>query len=180
MNKNLNYIDTTKYWLSKTRPRINRIIIDKKYIDDFKIIHPIKNKEIACIATRNSEEYQIAIIFKKIFGGIIHMPPRIIDISNTGISTPTPDYIWNNEKWDLKTPTKKGNFNTSIERFFKKVKKAKKQANKYIINFKYFKERDDEEIIALASNILESPHRDFIKALILIDNDRVIKIYERK
>ena len=120
LKKEKAYKDVTKEWLAKPKSNKKIILFDKEFIDDFGIKHPIKNKEKSHYAQMDSEEYRIALLLMNIFGGEIHMVPRITDISNTGLSTPTPDYIWNGDKWDLKTPGIDGKFENTFERFVKK------------------------------------------------------------
>lgn len=181
-NNDYKYIDVTKEWLRNARPNSHEITIDNIFIDDFGIKHPIPNQEKANIPNKFSEEYRIANIIKRKLGGNIHLQPRIETAKGYKgiVSVPTPDYKWNGIKWDLKTPTTKGKFDTSIERFFKKVKKVKKQSRKYIINFKHYSQYSDKDIIDLAQRTLNNPHRNFIENLILIKDDEIIKIYVRK
>lgn len=127
-----NYEDVTKEWLNNINLK-HRVLIDKRYFDDDGVRHPIKEKEKAHITDKNSVEYKRSLWLAKTFGGVIHNVPRITDISNTGISTPTPDYIWNNEKWDLKIPVPMDRKANVFESFAKK-RRAKLQANNYIVD----------------------------------------------
>lgn len=179
MNKEKKYIDVTKEWLTRERPKINRIIIDNKFLDDSRTSPPIRGKEMACTIQKDSEEYRLAIILRNKFGGIIHMPLRIIDISNTSISTPTPDYIWNGEKWDLKTPSINGKFENTLERFIKK-KNAKLQAQNFIIDYSAFTDKKDYEIEKVVLDTLENPQRRWVKNIMIIEGYRLIKIYTKK
>ena len=154
---NFDYKDVTDEWLKRDKTINNDIIIDDYYIDNSNVKHPIKELETAQKAKKYVDEYDIALFLSNKFGGDIHLVPRITDISNTGIGTSTPDYIWNGEKWDLKTPTSFGKINNSIERFVKN-KKSKKQAENFIINFKKMN-ITNKTIIELLKITLKNPYR---------------------
>ena len=132
MNRKSEYTDVTKEWLNNVNLK-HRVLIDRKYIDDNGVKHPMKGKEKAHVTDKNSIEYKRSIWVAKTFGGVIHNVPRITDITNTGISTHTPDYIWNNEKWELKIPVPINKKNNIFESFAKK-RRVKLQANNFIVD----------------------------------------------
>lgn len=173
------YKDVTKEWLKNATPNSHEIIIDKKYVDDNGIKHPMKEKEKAHLVSEESQEYKKSIWLKETLGGEIHNVPRITDITNTGIKTSTPDYLWNGEKWDLKTPGTKGNFENTLERFVKK-KSAKLQAENFIIDYVNFPNKTDNEILDVINRTLNNPHRNWIKKILVIKDDKIIRIYSRK
>ncbi len=177
-----NYKDVTKEWLNKATPNSHKIVIDNYYIDEDGISHPIKNKEKLCAPQKNSDEYKVAVIIENILGGKINLKPRIETAKGYKgiISVPTPDYIWNNEKWDLKTPTTNGKFSNTVERFFKKSKKVKKQAHKFIIDYKYFPHKTNSQIIKIVKKTLNNPYRQFIDAIIILRGQNIIKIFVKK
>lgn len=177
-NKDDPYQDVTKEWLAKATPNSHEVIIDKHFIDDNGIKHPIKSKEVAHITAKDSDEYKRSIWIKQTFGGEIHNVPRISDITNTGIKTSTPDFRWNNDKWELKTPGITGKFENTLERFLKK-KGAKLQAKKIIIDYKNFPNHTDDEILKVIEKTLKQPHRDWLEDLIIVREDKLIKIYSK-
>ena len=172
------YCDVTKKWL-RDASKNHKVIINKHFIDDKGIRHPINNLEKASIPSKDSNEYLVALTLAKKFGGVIRLQPRIETAKGYSgkVSVPTPDYIWKNEKWDLKTPTDKGKFKNIVERFFKNPKKVKRQANRFIIDFKNMHHITNRKIVNIAKKTLASPHRDFIKCLILIRNGKIIKVF---
>ena len=174
---NDNYLDVTNQWLENAKPNSHEIIIDDYFIDDFGIKHPIKCREKVHISSKNSDEYKMALIIEKTLGGEIHMVPRITDISNSHLGVKTPDYIWNNEKWDLKTPGLNGKFINTFERFLKK-QNVPIQAKRFIINYIYFKDRSNSEIINVVNKTLNN--RNWVVSVIVIKEDEIIKIFERK
>ncbi len=171
-----NYIDMTEEWLKNAKPNSHELLFDDYFIDDDGVKHPIKGKEVVHYIPRVGKEYERAVWIKSVFGGDVHLVPRITDISNTGISTSTPDFRWNGKKWDLKTPGINGKFSNAIERFVKKSN-TKKQAKCLIIDFVNFPDKLDYEIKALASKVLNNKCRNWIEALMLVRKNKVIGIY---
>lgn len=174
-NKSL-YIDVTKELLDKATPNSHDILIDKEFIDDKNVRHPIKDIEKVHPASKNSDEYMIASILKETLGGEIHMVPRITNMANSHLGVKTPDYIWNNEKWDLKTPRNVGHFKNTIERFLKK-KNARIQAEKYIINYINFDNITNQQIINVVHRTLKN--RNWVKCIIIIRNRKIFRIYSK-
>lgn len=170
--------DVTQEWIENATPNSHEVIFDDCFIDDDGIIHPIIGKEQLHPIPECSDEVEIANFIEKKFGGEIHLVPRISDISNTGIRTKTPDYIWKGSKWDLKTPGINGKFENTFERFIKK-KDAKMQAKKFIINYKNFPTKTDEEIINVVLNTLKQPSRKWVETVIIIRDEKIIKIFSK-
>lgn len=173
------YSDVTKEWLNNSTPNKGNIIIDNYFISDDGIRHPIKNQEKVAIVYKNSSEYKMAEILKILFGGNIHLIPRIEQEKGYKgvVKVPTPDFRWNGKKWDLKTPSSNGNFNNTIERFLKK-KNAKKQAKRFIINYINFPYKNDEEILKIVEKTLYN--RNWVEELIILRGEKIIKIYSKK
>ena len=180
MRSKAKYKDVTKKWLDNfDEPNNQEVKINNFFIDDNGIKHPIKGKEKAHITLKESIEYKKSLWIVKTLGGLIYNVPRITDTTNTGIKTPTPDYIWNNFKWDLKIPGTKGIFENTFERFVKK-KEAKLQSKKIIIDYINFPDKTDAEIIKVIKKTLKNPYRNWIEDLIIIKDDRIIKIYSKE
>lgn len=173
------YYDATKQWIERATPNSHELKFVDYFIDDAGVRHPMIGKEVVQPIPRNGKEIDRANWLKKVFGGEIHLVPRITDISNEKISTHTPDFRWRGKKWDLKTPTTRGEFKSSIERFVKK-KEAKLQAKKFIIDFADYKKVSNEEIVKLAEITLKNPYRTWIEDLILVRGEEIIKIYSKK
>ena len=176
---NDNYLDVTDQWLENAKPNSHEIIIDDYFIDDFGIKHPIKGREKVHISSINSDEYKMALIIKKTLGGEIHMVPTITDISNSHFGVKTPDYIWNNEKWDLKTPQYKDNYENIMNDIFKKPY-LKLQSTKFIVDLINFPVISDNEIMSICKRMFNNKYRKWIKALIIVKNKKIYKIFIKK
>ena len=177
-NKSL-YIDVTNEWLAEATPNSYDILIDKEFIDDKNVRHPIKGIEKVHPASKNSDEYMIATILKETLGGEIHMVPRITNMANSHLGVKTPDYIWNNEKWDLKTPIFKNNYNNLMNDLFKK-KYLKLQSEKFIIDLVNYSNISEEEISHISIRMFRNKYRHWIKGLIIIKNSKINKVFIKK
>ena len=177
-NKENSYKDVTQDFLAKATPNDGNITIDNYFMDDEGIKHPIKDQEKISIVSEYSDEYKMAEILKEVFGGDIHLIPRIeTEKGYHGIvKVSTPDFRWNGKKWDLKTPGLDGKFENTLERFLKK-KDAKKQAKKFIIDYKNFSEKSNEEILKIVEKTINN--RNWIEDIIVMRKNEIIKIYSK-
>ena len=93
--KTNNYIDVTKEWISNANPNSHEIKeLDYWIINNKKI--KVDGKNI--LLDYSKSELECAKWLKTTFGGKIFMCPRV----NIPEGIRTPDFIWNNEYWDLK------------------------------------------------------------------------------
>ncbi len=106
----------------KVIKRVNGVNFVDAFIDDYGVYHPIKGEEKIKVPSENSEEFKMAVWIKENFGGRIDMVPTIETLKGAKkvSKTQTPDYIWNNEKWDLKGID--GNSKNTIGHIFSKYK----------------------------------------------------------
>lgn len=106
----------------------------------------------------------------QIFGDIVNIIPRI----NYPKSIKTPDYIINGKRYDLKTLTK-NNKNT----IYNVIHKQKMQASNFIIDISKngMTQTDAEEQIG---KIYNSGHTKWVKQIILIKDNKLLKMYQRK
>lgn len=151
---------------------IKGVILDSYFIDDNGKWHPIKGKEKIAKIPEEGEEFEMAIWIKENLGGDIHIVPRIeTEKGNKDyVTVKTPDYIWNNEKWDLKTPRIGGK--TIIYRYVKKPGQ-KIQATNLIINVSHLEEKN-KYIINLLKYQLKKPHNKWIQKVLIIRNEKII------
>ena len=98
------------------------------------------------------------------------MIPRVNKPDNIS----TPDYIWNEENWDLKSIT--GSGKRVIE---DSVKKKKKQSNNFIFDLTESKIANDD-LLRQAKKIYSSKSTEFVDKIIIKKDDSVICIYKRK
>ena len=119
-----NYKDVTKEWLKRATPNSHKIII-RDYIIVDKIKYKINSKNKNVIHDYTNNELKIAKWLKNTFGGKIYLNPRV----NFPQKISTSDYIFKNKRYDLKTI-----YGSGSRTIKKSVKKAKMQANNFIID----------------------------------------------
>ena len=170
----LKFIDVTMKWLDSARPNYYEIEIENKYIDDNGIKHPLKGKENIHFPSANSDEIKVANWLNDTFGGKIKLIPSFTAINNYRNGVSSPDFIWNDEKWDLKTPI--GNGPNTLN---KMIEKKEKQAHNFI--FDISKTRMTKELaIRQIKQIFYSNYRSWVDTVILIDDNVLICILKRK
>lgn len=163
--KNDYYIDVTDKWLKYAKPNSHKVK-ELNYFLYKGIRYYVDGKNV--VLDYSKGELEIAEWLENTFGGEIFMLPRI----NIPKGIKTADYLWNGEYWDLKTPSIKGNVNTSLERFIKR-KNVKEQSLNFIINYKDFS-------LFIVLKTLNQPSRRWLNKIIIIYNNEVLKIFVRK
>ena len=160
---NKNFIDVTDIWLNKSKSF--HMVKDAKYYENNGNKYYVDNKNIVLDYSRHEKE--VAELLTKTFGGTIYMIPRI----NYPKGIKTPDYIWNNERWDLKTIH--GNSKNSL---YDSIKNSKEQSNNFIIDItKSMLSLTDATRIVNNKNIMRT--RKWMRYIIIIKHNN-IKIYK--
>ncbi len=118
----------------------------------------------------NEKEREVAELLGKTYGGNVELVPVVLNPQ--GIKTP--DYIINGEKFDLKEifGNGKNTFDTAIS-------KKKKQSNNFIFDISQTK-MNEEKAIKQIEKIYTSNNRMWIDTIILIKDNKILKIYKRK
>ena len=122
------------------------------------------------ILNPTEREKEVAEILGKVYGGQVNMIPRVNEPSNIK----TPDYIINNERFDLKEITGSGKY--VIEG---NIRKKKNQANNFIIDITNTK-MDIKEIERQIASIYISKRYLWVDKIFIVKEDSIIKIYKRK
>ena len=148
----------------------NTKIKEQLYFDYKKIRYFVDNKNV--VLDYSKKELEIAKLLQNTFGGEIFMLPRI----NIPKGIKTADYLWNNEYWDLKVLKEAVSQNRAIDNV---IKNAKEQANNFILDITNT-EIKRELILKQIDNLYLSQERKWINKIILIDQNKIIKIYSRK
>lgn len=145
-----------------------KVIEQEYFIDEKGQKYNVDGKHV--IIEPTIREKEVANLMGQIFGGKVNIIPRI----NFPKNIKTPDYIINKEKYDLKTLTE-NNKNT----IYNAIHKQKKQANNFIIDITINKmsQTDAEKQI---ESIYNSRHTEWVKKIMLIKEDKLLKVYKRK
>lgn len=167
MESNGGYRDVTKEWLNNAKPNSHRVFKRKYYLHDG-IKYKIDGKKV--VLDYSAEEKIMAEWLVKIFGGVIYLIPRI----NEPLGIQTADYYFKKEYWDLKSIS--GNSSSTIDRA---INGKKRQSKNFIIDISK-SEMTINEADNYINKLYQSKYRFWVKKIILVKNNRLIKIYERK
>ncbi len=163
--KEVQYIDITEQYTTKKEYQINK---QRYFISDEGIRYNVDGKHV--ILEPSDKEIEVANLMGQIFGNKVNIIPRI----NYPKNIKTPDYIINEEKYDLKTLTE-NNKNT----IYNTIHKQKMQANNFIIDISKNK-MSQIEAEKQIEGIYNSRHTKWVKQIILIKNNELLKLYQRK
>lgn len=160
----MQYKDITDEYKEKKQYKISE---QNYFIDNNGVRHDVDGKNVKIKATK--KERKVAETIGEIYGGEVKIIPVVLNPK--GIKTP--DYIINNEKFDLKEPT--GGADTTI---YDLLKHKNKQANNFIIDI-HRSQLKQEDSIKQVERLFYSKHRKWIKTIILMDNNEIFKILKR-
>lgn len=161
----MQYLDITDKYIDKKNYQIKK---QKYFITDDGTKYIVDGKHI--ILEPSEREEVVANLIGQIFGGEVNIIPRIS--YPQGIKTP--DYIINKEKYDLKTLTE-NNKNT----IYNALHKQKLQANNFIIDIS-INGMTQTEAEKQINSIYNSRHTEWVQKIILIKDDKILKICQRK
>lgn len=161
------YTDITKNVVNKEKQKYE-VIEQQIYIDEDDTKYKIDGKNVKIKASE--KERAVANLMGENLGGKVELVPVVLNPK--GIKTP--DYIINGEKFDLKEIF--GNGKNTLDTA---ISKKKKQSNNFIFDITNT-EMSKEEAIKQIQRIYESNNRIWVNKLILIKDNKVLKIYKRK
>ena len=152
------YTDITKNVVNKEKQKYE-VIEQQIYINEDDTKYKIDGKNVKIKASE--KERAVANLMGESLGGKVELVPVVLNPK--GIKTP--DYIINGEKFDLKEIFGNG--------------KKKKQSDNFIFDITNT-EMSTEEAIKQIQRIYESNNRLWVNKLILIKDNKILKIYKRK
>ncbi len=166
--KEKNYEDITDLY-SKNLKLAKGKVYDAKYYEHHGKKYYVDGKKVVLDYT--PKEKEVGIFLAQLLGKDIYMLPKVNEPENIQTS----DYMVKdtNEKWDLKEI--KGNGKNNIDN---KLKNYKGQSNNFIIVNNNL--RIPSFYIKQILNLFENPKRKWIKQIILIDRNKLIKAFKRK
>lgn len=164
--RKLNYIDITCKILNDKKQEY-KIIKQQYFIADDGKKYEVDNKHV--IFAPSNREVEVSKILGEIYGGNIKIIPRV----NEPEGIKTPDYIIKDEKFDLKEIKGAGK-NT----LYDAIGKKKRQATNFVFDITKTK-IDEKEAIRQIINIYYSKHTKWVNRLILIEKDKVLRVYQR-
>ncbi len=166
--KERNYEDITNIYEKNLKLNKGKVY-DAKYYEHHGKKYYVDGKKVVLDYT--PKEKEVGIFLARLLKKDIYMLPKV----NYPKNIQTSDYMVKdtNEKWDLKEI--KGSGNRNID---SKIKSSQNQAYNYIISTKIHINK--EKLIQQLIKIFNDPNRKWVKQIILIDRDKIIKAYKRK
>lgn len=162
------YIDATGKWQETAEPN-SHVVEDLQEYTANGVTYKVDGHNV--VLDYSSHEKEIAELLEKEFGGAIYMVPRVN--SPQGISTP--DYLFRGVGYDLKTLGESAGANT----LFNRVKKAKWQAQNFIIDVTNTK-LDEDTILAQVKKVFHREDTKWIDEILIVQNRLRIQVFKRK
>lgn len=166
-SKDAKYTDIT-YKVLKKEKQDYRLIEQQNFIDEKGVKYSVDGKNVKIKA--NEKERTVANLMGKIYGGQVELVPVVLNPK--GIKTP--DYIINGERFDLKEIF--GNGKNTLDTA---ISKKKNQSNNFIFDITHT-QMEEIEAIKQIQKIYKSNNRNWVEKLVLIKDNKVLKIYKRK
>lgn len=165
--KSVLYFDITKNWMETKTPNSHAVRDLHEFIADG-VKYTVDGKYV--LLDYSKKEKEIAELLERELGGEIFMVPRVLNPQ--GVSTP--DYIFRGERFDLKELS-----GESKNVVYNAIAKKERQANNFILDFSKSPLRV-EDIYDQIDKIYWSKHTGFVDKLIVVRNNKLIKIFSKK
>ncbi len=164
--RELNYADITEEWTGEKGKegsvawRQEYTVGGETYKVDGKhvMLHPKK------------EEVEVAAVLSRKYGKKVELVPQVL--FPQGVKTP--DYLIDEARFDLKSPTGRGK-----NVIYGLVAKKHKQADNFVINISKCPLSIEEAELQI-ENLYASPRLGFLGKVVLIKDGEVLKVYDRK
>lgn len=160
----MQYIDITNQYNHKKK---YQVIKQKYFIDDNGNKYNVDGKYV--VLKPIQKEIEVAKLLGKCIGGKVNIIPKI----NQPFGIKTPDYIINDEKFDLKEIIGGGKYTIQGN-----LKCKEKQSNNFVIDISNAK-FDIKEAKRQIENIYNSKHYLWLNKIVLIKNNCILKVYKR-
>lgn len=166
-DKDAKYTDIT-YKTFKNGKQEYELVEQQYFMDESGNKYNIDGKNVKIKA--NEKERTVANLMGETYGGEVKLVPVVLNPK--GIKTP--DYMINGEKFDLKEIF--GNGKNTLDTA---ISKKKEQSKNFIFDISNTEMQTIEAINQIQS-IYKSKNRAWVEQIILIKDNKVLKIYKRK
>lgn len=119
----------------------------------------------------SAHEKEIAELLERKLGGELYMVPKV----NAPQGVRTPDYLFRGIRYDLKTLTSKATGDT----IFQRVKKAKGQAGRIIVDVTQAEKLSDAGISGQIEKIFRHRETGFVEEIMIVRDGKIQKILRR-
>lgn len=161
----MKYKDITSEFRKKKEYNVKK---QKYFVGDDGVEYRVDGRQIILKTTQS--ELEVAKLLGKTFGGQVCLIPVVLNPK--GIQTP--DYMIDNEKFDLKKVF--GNGKNTLDTA---ISKNKKQSNNFIFDITETA-MSEEQVFKQIERIYSSKNRTWVNMIILVKNNQVLKILKRK
>lgn len=162
-----NFVNVTDKWLESATPNSHEVL-DVEYFEVDNTKYKVDGKNV--VLDYSDKEKEVANWLETTLGGKLYMCPRI----NVPDGISTPDYLFRNERYDLKEI--RGSSSRVIDNA---IKGKQNQATNFILDITE-SELSELELIKQAENIYNSKGRIWVERIIMKKNDKLVVIIERK
>lgn len=162
--------DVTEEWIKNATPRSHEIQDVHSFQQDG-VVYTVGADGKDVKLEVGPKERKAAEVLRNVLGGSIQMMPKVQG-KYTGIQTP--DLLFRGDRWDVKTP-EKANKNV----IFNAIHKKRMQADNFIIDISV-NGMSEQEAIRQIEEIFQKPYTAFVHRIILIKDDGILRIVERK
>lgn len=163
----INYNNVTDEWLKKPFGQTKGLVISDHF-DDNGTVYYVDGKNV--LSDHTPDEIETAQLLIDSFGGEIKLLPRV----EFPKSVKAPDYLFNGIRID-----RKGLKGDSKDAVYNAVHRKKDQGDTFAIDITNYK-RGDESAMDQAARLFIRDHSYFVNRIILIKNNTILKVYERK
>ncbi len=163
----IGHMEITKDWTKATQNKKGSIIEKTSYIVNG-ITYVVDGVHV--ILKPSEQEKRVALILSAKYGKTVELVPQVV--YPQGIQTP--DYLIDGERFDLKSPTGCGK-----NLLYNLIAKKRKQAGNFIIDISKcsLSEEGIEEQIA---GLYKSPRLGFLEQIVVLKDEKILKVYSRK
>lgn len=167
------YSDVTEEWYkSIDRTKVTNISDSYQYTKDS--VEYNKSNSYIEVGHDYNEEL-VANILKDTFNENIEYVPRVAPSDLGGKFIRTPDYLFKEEYWDLKTINGASRYSIS-----NRVKGGKGQANNFVINIAKEATQPNELIMSQLNYIYRNKNFDFVKKIIVVKDSKVVLVTQKR
>ncbi len=163
--KNMQYVDITNQYKEQRQYQVKK---RKYFIDDDGNKYRVNGRQVILKTTES--EMEVAKILGKTFGGQVNLVPVVLQPK--GIQTP--DYIINNQKFDLKQIF--GNGKNTLDTA---INKKRKQSHNFIFDITKTEMKKEQALLQI-EKIYNAKNRMWVNTVILLKNNEVLNIFKRK
>lgn len=166
-NPTYGHRDVTNDWLKKAIPNSHPVTDVETFVQDG-ITYTVDNKNVKFEYTEREKE--IAELLRRNLGGEVRMMPKVQGIYE---HISTPDYLFKDNRYDLKTPEK-----CNVKTVYNAIHDKREQADNFIIDIS-LNNMSPEEAMRQIKNIYYDKYTTFVNTIILVKDDTIIRIFER-